>query len=223
MSNPGFSQVAIFMGSILGGILTLLLVLIIGKRIKNNTVILIAGMMFSYLAGAIVSILIQKSEATDIQEYALWGLGSFSHVNYQELMILGGVVLLSMVLVLMKVKFLNISLMGDKYAQSMGVTIHKQRMYLILVTGLLTGTIVSYCGPIAFVGIAIPHVTKMLFKTTDHLKLIPYVFLIGSLLGLVCCILSEVPYTLPVNALTSIIGAPVVLFILIRNRKNWIR
>lgn len=223
ISIPELQYSGIFVGSLLGSFLSLVLVFILGKRVKNNTVILIGGMMFSYLASAIVQILVQKSDASAIQQYALWGLGSFSHISITETYVLIGLSTVILVILLLFTKSLNAMLLGDKFAAGVGVNVHKSRLWLIIVTGLITGVTVAFCGPIAFVGIAVPHLARFLFSMNDHFYRIPFVFILGGFLGLLCSFLSETPFELPVNAITSLIGAPVVLIVLIKNRKQWVK
>lgn len=223
LSLSGLQYSGVFVGSLLGSLLSLALVFFLGKRVKNNTVILIGGMMFSYLASAIVQILIQKSDATAIQQYALWGLGSFSHISLTESYVISGITIVTLISLLLFSKSLNAMLMGDKFAKGVGVDVQKSRLVLIIITGLITGLTVAFCGPIAFVGIAIPHLARFIFSENDHFYRIPFVFLLGGLLGLLCSFLSETPFELPVNAITSLIGAPIVLLVLLKNRKRWIR
>jgi iron complex transport system permease protein len=179
--------------------------------------------MFGSATGAIVSVLQFFSKAESIQAYLIWTFGSLGGLTWKELNVFIPVIIFTLLSAYFLVKPLNAFLLGDNYARSMGVKITGVRLMIIVITSLLAGTITAFCGPIAFIGIAIPHITRLLFNTSDHKALFPTVILTGAILMLFCDIIAQVPgkeYTLPINAVTSVFGAPVVIWLVMR-RKNF--
>ena len=211
-------NLAIILSAVAGAALVLMGIIALAGKIKDNVTILIGGLMIGYTASAIVSVLMHYSEQDKIQQFVIWGFGSFSGVAYSQLKIFVLVVLVGLALNVLLVKSLNALLLGETYAGSMGMAVKRTRILIILTTGLLAGTITAFCGPIAFLGLAVPHLTRSLFNTSDHRILIPAVILTGTSLALICDLLSRYPVNLPLNAVTSLIGAPVVIWIIIRQR-----
>lgn len=215
------AQGLIIVAATLGSASVLLLVVLVSIKVRDGMTLLIIGLMFGSLASAIVSILQFFSEAEQIQAYLIWTFGSLSGTTWEELKMLVPAVLTGLFLAQFLAKPLNALLLGERYAESMGVSLKKSRFLIILSTSLLAGSITAFCGPIAFVGLAVPHLARLLFPTADHRKLLPAVMLGGALLLLICDIIAQLPGSdkvLPINAVTSLLGAPVVIWLIVRRR-----
>ena len=205
----------------LGAALVLILVVMASTRIQDNTTILIIGLMFGSLSGALVSVLQAGSQAEQIQTFLIWTFGSLGGVHWAEMKILVFFIIAGGGTALVLAKRLNALLLGENYAQSMGLALKPTRLWIIISTSLLAGSITAFCGPLAFIGIAVPHIARVLFKTSDHHFLIPSVALLGASLMLICDIIAQIPgqtQALPINAATSLIGAPIVVWILMRQK-----
>jgi iron complex transport system permease protein len=210
---------SIVLAAIAGAILVLVLIGVLAGRFKNNTVVLVMGIMIAYAVSAIVGVLQFYSLKEDLQTFVIWGLGSFANVSRGQLQYFAIAIVAGLLLTLLVSKPLNAMLLGDNYARNLGVNTKKIRIVIILITGLLTAIVTAYCGPIAFLGLAVPHLSRNFFKTSDHLINIPGVIFIGGLLALVCNLIARLPGydgALPINAITSIMGAPVVIWIIIK-------
>ncbi|MCB0494564.1 MAG: iron ABC transporter permease [Cyclobacteriaceae bacterium] len=197
------------------------LVLMASIRIKDSATLLIIGLMVGSIAGAIVGTLQYFTSARQLQAFTIWTFGSLSNVNAQDLPVLTILTGAGLVIAFALFKPLNAVLLGENYAQSLGVNINRLRNGILLVTSLLAGAVTAYAGPIAFIGIAVPHLTRAVFSTSDHKKLIPAVFLTGSLVLLLCDVLAQLPgseHVLPINVVTSILGAPVVIWVILKKR-----
>lgn len=206
----------------LGCFLVLLAVLATTLRIKDTMAILIIGLMFGSITTAIVSVLSYFSNAEQLKQYVFWSFGSLGNQSWQGVTILTICFLIGLILSIFSSKSLNSLLLGENYAKSMGLHIKRTTVIVILATSVLAGGITAFAGPIAFVGLAVPHLVRQIFKTADHFILLPAVLLSGSLLMLLCDTIAQLPfssYTLPINAITSLIGAPVVIWLLVRKRK----
>jgi iron complex transport system permease protein len=206
----------------LGSFLVLFLVLTVAARVKDTMALLIIGLMFGSITAAIVSVLSYFSTSEKLQQYIYWSFGSLGDLSWSQLALLGGIVLIGILLSIASIKSLNALLLGENYAQSMGVQLKKSRYVIIIATALLAGGVTAFAGPIAFVGLAVPHLTRQIFNTTDHKVLVPAVLLYGAILMLLCDILAQLPNSanvLPINAITSIVGAPVVIWLLTRKRR----
>lgn len=216
------SNYGIVIASSLGSLLVLLAVLLVAKKLKDTMAILIVGLMFSSFTSALVSVLSYFSTAEQLQKFSFWSMGSISNLSWNEIALLTFFVLLGTGLSLLVIKPLNALLLGEKYAKSIGINYKKTRLLIIIATSLLAGSITAFAGPIAFIGLAIPHIAKLLFQTSNHLTLVFGTLLIGAIIMLLCDTIAQVPgsdYTLPINAITSIIGAPIVIWLLVRKRK----
>ena len=219
------SKWSIVIASSIGSLLVLLAVVLVSIRIKNTMAILIIGLMFASVTAAIVSVLSYFSSAEQLQRYIFWGFGSLGDLSWNEVSILGVLFCAGIVLSILSIKSLNALLLGDNYAQSLGLDIKKHRFIIILATSILAGSITAFTGPIAFIGLAVPHLTKLVFDTANHKIIIPAVILSGAILMLICDSIAQLPtseYTLPINAVTSLIGAPVVIWLLIRKKKLFV-
>ena len=218
------SSYGIILASCLGSFLVLLLVLLVSQRLRDTMTILIVGLMFSSFTGAMVSVLTYFSSAEQLQKFTFWSLGSIGNVSFENILILAICVFIGLFLSLISIKSLDGLLLGENYAKSMGLNIKKSRYKIIFATSILAGSITAFAGPIAFVGLAVPHLAKLLFQTSNHKVLFWATLLIGAIMLLFCDTISQMPgfnFTLPINAVTSIIGAPIVIWLLVR-KKNLI-
>ena len=216
------SKWSIVIAASLGSFLVLLAVLLVSSKVRDTMAILIIGLMFGSITAAIVSVLSYFSSAEQLQQYIFWGFGSLGNLTWNELFIFFIIYCLGLLLTIISIKALNTLLLGENYAKSLGLNIKQSRFIIIIATSLLAGTITAFAGPIAFIGLAIPHITRQLFNTSNHKVLLPAVFLFGAIIMLICDSIAQLPtsdYTLPINAITSIIGAPVVVWLLVRQRK----
>ena len=206
----------------LGSFLVLLAVLAVSNKVRDTMAILIIGLMFGSITAAVVSVLSYFSSAEQLQQYIFWGFGSLSNLSWSELLIFFAIYAVGLLLSISSIKGLNSLLLGDNYAKSLGLNLKQSRLIIILATSLIAGTVTAFAGPIAFIGLAIPHLTRQVFKTTNHKILLPAVFLFGAIVMLICDTIAQVPnsdYTLPINAITALVGAPVVIWLLVRQRK----
>ncbi len=206
----------------IGSILVLFLVMLVSAKIRDTMAILIIGLMFGSITSALVSVLSYFAPAEQLQRYIFWGFGSLGNLSWIDLLILFGIFIAGILLAIIAIKPLNTLLLGESYARSLGLNIKNSRFLIIAATGLLAGSITAFAGPIAFIGLAVPHLTRQLFHTSDHKILILGVILFGSIIMLLCDTIAQLPgteYTLPINAITSLIGAPVVIWLLVRKRK----
>jgi len=216
------SKWSIVIAASLGSFLVLLAVLAVSSKVRDTMAILIIGLMFGSITAAVVSVLSYFSSAEQLQQYIFWGFGSLSNLSWNELLIFFGIYAAGILLSIASIKGLNSLLLGDNYAKSLGVNLKKSRLIIILATSLIAGTVTAFAGPIAFIGLAIPHLTRQIFKTSNHKVLLPAVFLFGAIVMLICDSIAQVPasdYTLPINAITALVGAPVVIWLLVRQRK----
>ena len=221
----GFSNWALAIAASIGAFLVLSAVIIAANRVRNTMSILIIGLMFGSLTSAVISVLAYFSEAEQIQQYMFWSFGSLGNLTWTELSIFAIIYTIGILSTLAVIKPLNSFLLGENYAKSLGINIKKSRNIILLITSLLTGVITAFSGPIAFVGLAVPHIAKMLFSTSNHKILIPATALIGAIVLLICDSIAQLPtseFTLPINAITSLFGAPVVIWLLIRKKKIYV-
>lgn len=201
----------------LGSALVLLAVMAVGRRIKDIMVILILGMMFSSGVGAIVQILQYLSKEESLKAFVIWTMGSLGDVTFDQLAVLVPSIIAGLLLAVVTIKPLNLLLFGEEYAVTMGLNIRRSRGLLFLSTTLLAGTVTAFCGPIGFIGLAMPHVTRMLFRNSDHRVLVPGTVLSGAAVLLLCDLVSKM-FTLPINAITALLGIPIVVWVVLRNK-----
>ena len=183
--------------------------------------ILIVGLMFSSFTSAVVSVFTYFSTAEQLQRYTFWSLGSISNLSWKEVGILTSLIFIGLFLTLWVIKPLNALLLGERYAKSIGINFTKTRFLIIIITSIFAGSITAFVGPIAFIGLAVPHIAKLLFKTSNHLVLVLATLFIGAGIMLVCDSIAQLPgsdLTLPINAITSVLGAPIVIWLLVRKR-----
>ncbi len=198
---------------------TMLIVLVMAGRVQSSMTLLILGLMMGYLVSAVVSLLLYFAIPERIQAYISWTFGSFGGVTWSQMPILAGGVALGLVISLALTKSLNALLLGEGYARSLGLNVALTRVAIIGATALLAGTVTAFCGPIGFVGMAVPHLCRSLFNTSDHRVLVPGTMLTGAIVALIAALLAEVPghnLVLPLNAVTAMIGAPVVIAVVLR-------
>lgn len=216
------SKWSVVIAASLGSFLVLLSVLAVSLKVRDTMAILIIGLMFGSITSAVVSVLSYFSSAEQLQQYIFWGFGSLGNLSWNELFIFFCIYLLGLFMSIISIKALNTLLLGENYAKSLGLNINQSRFIIIIATSLLAGTITAFAGPIAFIGLAIPHMVRQVFTTANHKVLLPAVFLFGAIVMLICDSIAQLPtsdYTLPINAITSLIGAPVVIWLLVRKRK----
>ncbi|UAM99531.1 iron ABC transporter permease [Polaribacter litorisediminis] len=211
--------------SSLGAFLVLSAVIIAANKVKNTMSILIIGLMFGSLTSAVISVLAYFSEAAKIQQYLFWSFGSLGNLSWNEISVFIMIYILGLLATLTIIKPLNSFLLGENYAKSLGINIKKSRIIILLITSVLTGVITAFSGPIAFVGLAVPHIARMFFTTSNHKILIPATAIIGAIILLICDAIAQLPtseFTLPINAITSLFGAPVVIWLLMRKKKIFV-
>lgn len=211
------SSIGIAGAAWLGAALVLVVIAAVGHRIKDIMVILILGMMFSSGVGAIVQILQYLSKEESLKAFVIWTMGSLGDVTFDQLAMLIPSIIAGLLLAVVTIKPLNLLLFGEEYAVTMGLNIRRSRGLLFLSTTLLAGTVTAFCGPIGFIGLAMPHVTRMLFRNSDHRVLVPGTVLSGAAVLLLCDLVSKM-FTLPINAITALLGIPIVVWVVLRNK-----
>lgn len=225
LASLALSNWSIAIASCLGAALVLFAVLLAANKVRNTMSILIIGLMFGTVTAAIISVLTFFSDAQQIQQYIFWSFGSLGNLTWNEVLVFALVFLIGIAGLFLVIKPLNALLLGENYAKSLGIDLKKSRNIILFITSLLTGVITAFAGPIAFIGLAVPHITKLIFKTSNHKILIPAVGLLGSVILLLCDMIAQLPtseYTLPINAVTSLFGAPVVIWLLVRKKKVYV-
>lgn len=211
------SSVGIAGAAWVGAAAVLIVIASVGHRIKDIMVILILGMMFSSGVGAVVQILQYLSEEESLKAFVIWTMGSLGDVTGTQLAVLAPAVVVGLILAVATIKPLNLLLFGEEYAVTMGLNLRRSRLLIFLSTTLLAGTVTAFCGPIGFIGLAMPHVARMLMRDSDHRVLIPATALAGGAVLLLCDIISKL-FTLPINAITALLGIPVVVWVVLRNK-----
>ena len=218
-SSGSWGYIGITLAALIGSLSVLMPLLFFSARLKNIGQLLILGLMLGYLSYSLVSLLKFYSLKDDLQHYVIWGMGSFSEVSMEQLKIITPAVMIGLVFSLLLAKSLNLMLLGDEYAQNLGLKLSLARTLIIFVAGFLTSIITAWCGPIAFIGLAVPHLCRGLLATHDHHILLPVSMLTGAILSLICNFIARLPVfggALPINAITSLIGAPVMIGVILR-------
>lgn len=226
LNGSGFGLVSekltVSLLAIIGAVVVTFLLLVISKYLRKSTTLLIVGLMVGYFVSSVVNLFSFYGDKTNLQSFVFWGLGSFDkEIDFSILSFYYGVILLLVVLVFILQKPLNLLLMGEKYAVSLGLNIKRNRFIIILIVGVLTGLITALCGPIAFLGIATPHLARYFIHSSNHKWVIPFTLMMGASLGLICDIIARLPGldgNLPLNAVTSFVGAPLVVWIIFKNK-----
>ena len=217
---------AISVAAIVGALAVMMLIVWISQKVKGNVTLLIIGVMIGYLANAIIGVLKFLSPEEDVKSFVVWGLGSFSRVSGNEMILFVVLMCILLPLAFLLVKPMNLLLLGDRYAANLGLNIRRARMLVIVCSGVLVAIVTAYCGPIMFIGLAVPHLARAVFRTADHRLLLPATALCGAALALVCNFIARMPGfegALPVNSVTALVGAPVIAAVLFRRRKDEVR
>ncbi len=214
-------SVSVIIGAFAGAIAVTALVLYLSTKLKNPVMLLIMGVMVSYLTSAMISLLNFFSTAEGVHSYTMWGMGNFGGVSLAQLKVFCPVVAVGLVIAVSLIKPLNALLLGDMYAENLGINIIRTRNWLLLSTSLLVAIITAFCGPVSFIGLAVPHIARMLLQSSNHRSLMPLTILCGAVIALFCNLLSSIPGDrglIPLNAITPAIGAPVILYVLLKQR-----
>ncbi len=224
LSRLGYlGDAAMSVAAIVGALAVLMLILWVSQKVSGSVTLLIIGVMIGYLANAIIGVLKFLSPEEDVKAFVVWGLGSFSRVSGDEMVLFVTLMCILLPLTFLLVKPLNLLLLGDHYAANLGLNVRKARMLVIVSSGVLVAIVTAYCGPIMFIGLAVPHLARAFFQTSEHLILLPATALCGSVLALICNIIARMPGfegALPVNSVTALVGAPVIAMVLFSRRKN---
>ena len=216
----GFFSVVV--GALLGAMLVMGLILFFSTLIKSNIMLLIIGIMIGYIISSVISLLNFFATAEGVHSYMIWGMGNFGGVSLQQLPYFALFTLLGLILSVLLIKPLNAMLLGTRYAENLGVNIRRTRNLLLLATGLLTAVTTAFCGPISFIGLAVPHMARLLLGTSNHNILLPITLLTGGVIALLCnliCVLPGEAGIIPLNAVTPVLGAPIIIYVIINQRK----
>lgn len=212
--------IAILIGAFAGSIIIMGLLLLFSVWLKNDLMLLITGIMVGYLTSSIITLLNSFSSAEGVQGYVMWGMGNFNGVSLNQLPVFSIAICIGLMFSILMVKPLNIILLGENYARNLGIRMHSVRNMLLITTGLLTSVVTAFCGPISFIGLAVPHIVRMIFRVSDHRVIIPGCILTGAAVGLLCNLLCVIPenIVLPLNGVTPLIGVPVILYVIFKER-----
>ena len=214
---------AISVAAIIGSLAVMTLIVYVSQKVKGHVTVLIIGVMIGYLATAIIGVLKFFSSEEDIKAYVVWGLGSFARVSGDQMLLFVGLMAVLLPLSMLLVKTMNLLLLGDAYASNLGLNIRRARMLVITCSGVLVAIVTAYCGPIMFIGLAVPHLARALFRTSDHRILMPATMLAGGVLALLCNLMARMPGfegALPVNSVTALVGAPVIASVLFKRHRD---
>lgn len=212
---------AILAGAFVGAALVIMVLLALSTLLHNNIFLLIAGLAVSYLTSSVISLLNYFSTAEGVHSYLIWGMGNFGGVSTEQMPFFALLMASMLVFALLMVKPLNALLLGDAYAANLGVKTKRARTILLVLTGVLTAAVTAFCGPIAFIGLAVPHIARLLLRTNNHIYLLPATIILGGAVALLCNLLCQLPGSsglLPLSAITPLIGAPVILYVILRKR-----
>lgn len=224
LSKLGFmGEIALTIAAIAGSLSIMALIVFVSQKVRGNVTLLIIGVMIGYIANAVIGVLKFFSVEEDIRAYVIWGLGSFARVSGDQMTLFICIMVVLLPLSFLLVKTLNLLLLGDAYARNLGLNIKRARLLVITCSGVLVAIVTAYCGPIIFLGLAVPHLCRGMFRTSDHRILMPASLLSGASLALVCNLIARMPGfegALPVNSVTALVGAPVVMSVLFNKRRN---
>ena len=216
-------EIALTISAIIGSLSIMALIIFVSQKVKGNVTLLIIGVMVGYVANAVIGVLKYFSVEEDIRAYVIWGLGSFARISGNQMTLFVSIMLVLLPLSFLLVKTLNLLLLGDAYARNLGLNIRRARLQVITCSGVLVAIVTAYCGPIIFLGLAVPHLCRSLFRTSDHRILMPASLLMGGAMALLCNLIARMPGfegALPVNSVTALVGAPVVISVLFNKRRN---
>ncbi|GHT71517.1 iron ABC transporter [Bacteroidia bacterium] len=220
---PGGS-LSVIVAAFVGALIVLSMIVYFSTKVRSNVLVLIIGIMIGYLASSAISILNSVASAESVRSFVMWGLGSFSGISLKQLPFFSIVVILGLILSVLLIKPLNILALGERYAANLGVHINRTRILIFLCTGLLTAIVTAFCGPIGFIGLAVPHISRLVLGTSNQSLLMPVTLLTGSVVALLCNMMTILPFghgLLPLNAVTPLLGAPVIIYVIV-NRRNWL-
>ena len=224
LSRLGFmGEIALTMAAIIGALSIMALIVYVSQKVHGNVTLLIIGVMIGYVANAVFGVLKFFSVEEDIRAYVIWGLGSFARVSGNQMMVFVCIMAVLLPLSFLLIKTLNLLLLGDAYARNLGLNIKRARLQVIACSGVLVAIVTAYCGPITFLGLAVPHLCRGIFRSSDHRILMPASLLAGAALALLCNLIARMPGfegALPVNSVTALVGAPVVVSVLFKKRRN---
>jgi len=224
LSRLGYlGDAAMSVAAIGGALAVLMLIVWVSQKVRGNVTLLIIGVMIGYLANAIIGVLKFLSPEEDVKAFVVWGLGSFSRVSGDEMMLFVVLMCILLPLSCLLVKPMNLLLLGDRYAANLGLNIRRARLLVIVCSGVLVAIVTAYCGPIMFIGLAVPHLARAIFRTSDHRVLVPATALCGAALALVCNFIARMPGfegALPVNSVTALVGAPVIAAVIFSRHRN---
>lgn len=224
LSKLGYmGEIALSIAAIIGALSVMALIVYVSQKVKGNVTLLIIGVMIGYVASAIIGVLKYFSVEEDIRAYVIWGLGSFSRVSGDQVMVFSCIMAVLLPLSFLLIKTLNLLMLGDNYARNLGLNIKRSRLLVITCSGVLVAIVTAYCGPIMFIGLAVPHLCRGIFNSSDHRILMPGTLLTGAALALICNLIARMPGfegALPINSVTALIGAPVVAWVLFRKRRQ---
>lgn len=213
---------SVLAGAFVGAMAIMALILFFSTLIRSNVMLLITGIMIGYIASSVIALLNFFATAEGVQSYLIWGMGNFGGVSMQQMPAFASVTLLGLLGALLLIKPLNALLLGDRYAENLGINIRAVRNWLLVITGLLTAVTTAFCGPVSFIGLAVPHMARMLLGTSNHHSLMPVTILCGAVVALLCnllCVLPGESGIIPLNAVTPVIGAPVIIYVIISQHK----
>ncbi len=224
LSRLGFvGELAVTMGAIIGALSIMALIVYVSQRVRGNVTLLIIGVMIGYVASAVIGVLKFFSVEEDVRAYVIWGLGSFARVSGNKVTLFVSIMALLLPLSLLLIKTLNLLLLGDDYARNLGLNIKRARLLVITCSGVLVAIVTAYCGPITFLGLAVPHLCRAIYQTSNHRVLMPASMFAGAALALLCNLIARMPGfegALPVNSVTALIGAPIVIYVLFKKRRE---
>ena len=224
LSSTGYvGELALTIAAIIGSLAVMALIVYVSQKVKGNVTLLIIGVMIGYVANAIIGVLKYFSVEEDIRAYVIWGLGSFARVSGDQVWLFVIIMAILIPLSMLLIKTLNLLLLGEQYARNLGLNIKTSRMWVIGCAGIIIAIVTAYCGPIMFLGLAVPHLCRAIWRTSDHRVLMPATMLTGAALALACNIIARLPGfegALPINSVTALVGAPIVASVLFRRRKN---
>lgn len=218
-----FGEIAISIAAVAGALAIMIIIITISRFVRGNVILLIIGVMIGYISTAIIGVLKFFSNDEDVRAYVIWGLGSFSKVSGNQVYTFVGIMVVLIPLSFLLIKTLNLMLLGDGYARNLGLNVKQARLYVIVCSCIITAIVTAYCGPIVFLGLAVPHLCRTIFVSSDHRILMPAVTLTGASLALFCNLVARMPGfegALPINSVTALIGAPIVISVLFGKRKN---
>ena len=215
------SYMAILVGALLGAGAVLLVLIAFSAIVRSNTMLLIIGILVSYLTSSVVQLLNSVATEEGVHNYVAWGFGNFSGVSVAQMPVFAGIIVLALIASALMVKPLNAMLLGSRYARNLGVNVTRSRNVLLFITGVLTAVVTAFCGPIGFIGLAVPHIARLSLGTSNHSRLIPATILAGADIALLCALVSvNNPHgIIPINAITPIIGVPIILYIILNRRR----